>query len=200
MDGAGRESKTGRGVELNEASPPEAGREREWVASFCEHGDESAFRALYRMHTSRLYRIAVRLLGDEGLAADAVQDVWLRAARGLPGFRWESSLSTWLAGITLNRCREQLRTGRREGEEPLDPEDASPARWSPAERIDLERAIQRLPDGYREAVVLHDIEGYTHEEIAGLLGIEAGTSKSQLFRARRALRELLGRPPQEGEG
>ena len=180
-------------------SPPELDRERELVASFCERGDESAFRVLYRTHTSRLYRIALRLLGDESLAADTVQDVWLRAAQGLQRFRWESSLSTWLAGITLNRCREQLRGRRREGTEPLDPEDAAQPRWSPADRIDLERAIQRLPDGYREAVVLHDIEGYTHEEIAGLLGIEPGTSKSQLWRARRALRELLGRPPEEGE-
>ena len=154
-------------------------------------GDEHAFRDLYRRHTPALYRIVWRLTGgrDED-AADIVQDVWLRASRRLDTFRWEAALPTWLTSIAINCLRERSRR-RPNGDVPLTDEIPS---WRSDERcLDLEHAIQALPPGYREVVVLHDIEGYTPDEIAGLLGIETGTSKSQLFRARRALRERLCR-------
>ena len=152
-------------------------------------GDEHAFRELYRRHTPALYRIVWRLTGgrDED-AADIVQDVWLRASRRLDTFRWDAALPTWLTSIAINCVRERSRR-QQNGAVPLTGEIPS---WrSDDRRLDLEHAIQALPPGYREVVVLHDIEGYTHDEIAGLLGIETGTSKSQLFRGRRALRAAL---------
>ncbi|MDQ6893588.1 MAG: RNA polymerase sigma factor [Acidobacteriota bacterium] len=110
------------------------------------------------------------------------------------GFRWEPTLRTWLCGIAVN-CWRELR--RRSAAPELasaaledDPPDFGPL--PAAERVDLERAVRALPDGYREAVVLHDVHGYTHQEISVLLGIDAGTSKSQLSRGRRSLREMLG--------
>ena len=115
----------------------------------------------------------------------------------LPDFRWESSLRTWLVGITLNVCRDIVRRRIRERERlgPRSLEEAGSGFRRDVGSLDLERAIAALPQGYREILVLHEIEGYTHEEIAGLLGIDAGTSRSQLSRARGALRSRL-----RGEG
>jgi RNA polymerase sigma-70 factor (ECF subfamily) len=122
---------------------------------------------------------------------DIVQDTWLRAAQGLPSFRWQSSLSTWLVGIVVNRSREEI---RRTPHEVLAQDEfpENPARNSdPWPRLDLERAIAQLPEGYREILLLHDVEGYTHQEIAQALEIEASTSRSQLTRARAAMRASL---------
>jgi RNA polymerase sigma-70 factor, ECF subfamily len=120
------------------------------------------------------------------------------AVERLPGFRWESSLRTWLAGIMVNVCRDIVRRGIRERERRAAGSTAPPMVRPDAGALDVERAIAQLPEGYREVLVLHDIEGYTHEEISGLLGIDAGTSKSQLSRARQALRSRLsGRPNAE---
>lgn len=145
---------------------------------------------LFERHTPTIYLVVLRLLGRSGrYAEDVVQETWVRAASALGGFSWRSSLRTWLLGIAINCCREVLRSASREaangGTPPADP--GSPPRQGP-EKIDLERAIRALPDGYREVFILHDVMGLTHEEIGGRLGIDAGTSKSQLSRARRALR------------
>jgi RNA polymerase sigma-70 factor (ECF subfamily) len=168
--------------------------ERVLVERFLETRSEEAFRSLYRRHAGRLYAIACRMLGgaDRG-ADDAIQETWLRAVRGLGAFRRESALSTWLCGILLNRCREVLRERSRTRAEELDtiPEPPAPVRPGGPEAIDLSRAVESLADGYREVLVLHDVEGYTHEEIARLLEIEPGTSKSQLSKAREALRRVL---------
>jgi RNA polymerase sigma-70 factor (ECF subfamily) len=162
--------------------------ERELARAFLA-GDERAFRELYGRCTPALYRILFRLVaGRSDEAADLVQETWLRATRALPGFRWDSALSTWLVSIAINCLRERQRTTRM-AIEPAARERS--AVESHEHRIDLEQAIAALPDGYRDVFVLHDIEGYTHEEIAQLLAIEAGTSKSQLSRARRALRAAL---------
>lgn len=119
-----------------------------------------------------------------------MQLTWIRAVEGLRSFRWQSTLRTWLAGFVVNGCREIRRRGFREraadGSETI--EAPAPAARRHAEEIDLERWVARLPEGSREVLVLHEIEGYTHEEIAAMLGIDAGTSKSQLSRARAALR------------
>jgi len=169
------------------------------VAAFLRSRDEEAFRRLYHGHAALLYRLSYRLLGGDAAGAEeAVQDVWVRAIRLLPEFRWDSSLSTWLAGIAINRCREMIRTTR-SGPRAVaaDPVDTSsgdaPVAGGGAgpERVDLQRAIAGLPEGYREVLVLHDVEGYSHEEIAGMLGIRTGTSKSQLSRAWRSVRERL---------
>jgi RNA polymerase sigma-70 factor, ECF subfamily len=167
---------------------PDETAEREWVRRFLGARDESAFLALYRAHTPYLFRLAVRLCGGRGDAAqDALQDAWLRAARALGDFRWTARLRTWLAGIVINCCREQRRRAGRRA--PV----AEPAPFQPLEaaRLDLEAAVLSLPDGLRDVLVLHVIEGYTHEEIGGLLGIAAGTSKTRLFDARAALRRRL---------
>ena len=155
-------------------------------------GDEAAFRELYRAHTPRLYSFVLRILaGDERDAEDAVQETWIRAVEALGRFRWEARFGTWLTGIGLNVCRNQIRRSsrRREVGENAAP---APARKRPDdERIDLERALGLLPPGQREVVVLHDVEGWKHREIAERLGVTEGTSKSQLFAGRRALRALL---------
>jgi len=153
-------------------------------------GDEAAFRDLYRRHTPALYRVAVRLTEDrDGSAEDLVHDTWLRASDRWSEFAWRSSLRTWLTGILLNRIREARRAWDRAGGEAFAEPAQEPAPLDLG--LDLADALARLPAGYRAAVVLHDVEGYQHDEIADLLGIEIGTSKSQLSRARRALRGWL---------
>ena len=157
-------------------------------------GEEPAFRELYRRHTPALYQLALRMLGgSEADAQDVIQETWVRATTRLGGFRWESSFRTWLIGIGLNRARELLRRRSRRPTVELDELTLPHAPASrDGDRVDLERAIAGLPDGSRAVLVLHDIEGFTHEEIGRQLGIATGTSKSQLFQARRALRARLG--------
>ena len=168
--------------------------DRDLAAAVVRNGDETAFRLLYRRHTPRLYQVLLRLLqGDVAEAEDAVQETWLRAALALDSFRWESAFPTWLTGIGLNVARHALRARRRSPVSVTDPEPAAPPQH-PDGRLDLERAIARLPDGYRTVLVLHDVEGWTHEEIGLRLDIAPGTSKSQLSAARRAMRSLLDPP------
>jgi len=158
-------------------------------------GDELAFRQLYGRHTPRLYCLVLRLLGGvEADAEDVVQEAWIRATDRLDSFRWEASFGSWLSAIGLNVARELLRkrTRRREDEWDGESEVAPPRPLERLEPVDLERALARLPDGYRTVLVLHDVEGFRHDEIAEQLGIAPGTSKSQLFHARRAMRVLLG--------
>jgi RNA polymerase sigma factor (sigma-70 family) len=158
-------------------------------------GDELAFRQLYRRHTPRLHQLVLRLVGGrEADAEDVVQDTWLKATERLGSFRWESSFATWLCAIGLNVVRELARRRSRRPEvdwpEHHDPPQAAPLDL--VDPLDLERAVAGLPAGYRTVLVLHDVEGYTHEEIGAALGIASGTSKSQLFWARQAVRAALG--------
>ena len=172
--------------------------DRELVDAVVRDGDEVAFRDLYRRYTPRLYLTALRLLGHSEMdAEDAVQETWIRAVREMGKFRWESALGTWLTAIAGNVARDHLRKVRRRDEQQLGAEEAPLlARVIGAEGIDLERAIALLPEGYRTVLVLHDVEGLTHEEIGEALGIAAGTSKSQLFGARRSMRALLNPVPE----
>jgi RNA polymerase sigma factor (sigma-70 family) len=153
---------------------------------FAANRDEEAFRALYRAHTPMLYLLAMRLLNSTG-AEDAVQETWMRAARSGARFAGRSSVRTWLIGILINCCREST---RQRTLEPV-PDNITANGQARGETIDLERAVRALPDGYRHVLLLHDLYGYTHEEISELLGIETGTSKSQLARARERIREKL---------
>jgi RNA polymerase sigma-70 factor (ECF subfamily) len=170
--------------------------DRSLVSAFLADRDQAAFRALFQRHTPAMYLLVLRLLGRSGRhAEDVVQETWVRAASALGSFSWRSSLRTWLLGIAVNCSREVLRSASRDAASAgHHPEAGTPAAdpGSPPcqgpERIDLERAIRKLPDGYREVFILHDVEGLTHEEIGNRLGIDAGTSKSQLSRARHALR------------
>jgi RNA polymerase sigma-70 factor (ECF subfamily) len=165
--------------------------DRELVAEFLATRSEQAFRRLYRRHASAVYALLLKLTaGDSARAEDCLQDAWLRAIAGLERFAWRSSLRTWIRGIAINCWREGWRERA-----PLrlveDIEPEVPAAVSPLDVIALERAIARLPDGYRAVLVLHDVEGFTHEEIAEALGIVPGTSKSQLARARAVVRRSL---------
>lgn len=168
------------------------------LISAAQLGDETAFRSLYELSVDRVYALCLRLAADPGLAEELTQDVFVRAWEKLRSFRGESAFSTWLHRLTVNVVLTEKRTrGRREkrvfpaGElEDLERPGAMPG---PGTRLDLEQAIAALPPGARTVFVLHDIEGYQHEEIAEMSGLAAGTSKAQLFRARRLLREMLER-------
>lgn len=120
--------------------------------------------------------------------------MWIKAVERLGTFRWESSLATWLSGFVINAIREHSRSDRKEesGVDELHSADDL-VLLQAADRLDLERAIAGLPAGFRQVLILHDVEGYTHEEIAALLDIVPGTSKSQLARARSSVRRALGK-------
>lgn len=161
-----------------------------WLIDQVIQGDEDAFRILYRRHTPRLYGVTLRLAGGRHHDADdATQEAWVRAIAGLGSFRRQSAFGTWLIGIGL-RCTLEIL--RRRG--PLLPEpglETAGRSDDPAHGLDLERALAQLAPGYRAVVLMHDVEGYTHAEIAALLDIDEGTSKSQLSRARRHLRAAI---------
>jgi RNA polymerase sigma-70 factor (ECF subfamily) len=183
-------------MEAQRAHDPVNVTDRELADAVIDTGDEVAFRQLYRRHTPRLLGFVQRLLGpNDAEAEDAVQETWIRACQSLARFRWDSSFSTWLGGIGLNVVRDRIRKQARSrivDFEQLPERPVAPA--STEDRIDLERAIALLPDGYRIVLVLHDVEGMKHREIAERLGISDGTSKSQLSNARRMLREILTPP------
>jgi len=161
-------------------------------------GDQTAFRELYRQHAGRVYALCLRLTGDGRDAEERTQDVFVRLWDKLRSFRGDSAFSSWLHRLAVNVVLNERRTTGRRGRRVMLAEDpdtvvgaqhAAPLHLN----IDLERAIAELPDGAREVFVLYDIEGYGHGEIAQLVGIAEGTSKAQLFRARRLLREKLER-------
>lgn len=156
-------------------------------------GDERAFGRLYDRHTPYLYRFALRLAGgDEVQAQELVHDTWVLAVEKLHRFEGRSALRTWLGGVLANQARKAWSSERdMVGLGDVDIGRADNVLDFALHRIDLDRALARLPAGCRHVFVLHDIEGYTHEAIAELLSIEPGTSKSQLSRARSLLRAAL---------
>jgi RNA polymerase sigma-70 factor (ECF subfamily) len=157
-------------------------------------GDAHAFARLYRDHAGRIHSLARRMAGDHD-ADELTQDVFVRAWEKLRTFRGDSAFGTWLHRLAVNlilarRQSSATRRARNAGDEAL---EWTPARSAQPElAMDFETAIQRLPDGARQVFVLFDVEGYRHEEIAEMLGVSVGTSKSQLHRARMLLREHLG--------
>jgi RNA polymerase sigma-70 factor (ECF subfamily) len=159
-------------------------------------GNVSAERALYDRHVDRIYRLAYRMAGDETLARDFTQDTFVRAFGKLADFRGDSSLATWIhtiaTSVVLNGLKKVRRIRSREMDGDELPEVAITRREAePDLKLKLARAIDALPAGYRAVFVMHDVEGYTHEEIGLALGIQSGTSKAQLFRARARLRSEL---------
>ena len=165
--------------------------DRELAEIVVRSGAETAFRELYARHTEALYRFCLRMLGGSTQdAEEVVQETWVKALRGLGRFEWRSALRSWLTGIALNECRRMLRvTSKHDHSNDIDHIYRG---WpDPGHRLDLEAALKRLPEGYRSVLLLHDLEGFKHEEIGKLLGISPGTSKSQLSRGRRMMRELL---------
>lgn len=159
-------------------------------------GEAAAERALYDAHVDRVYRLAYRLAGDDELARDFTQETFIRAFERLDTFRGESRLSTWLHAIAttvaLNGLRKVKRFRTRETVlEAADGVAVGARAAEPDLKTRLRDAIDALPRKYRAVVVMHDVEGYTHEEIAAALGVEVGTSKAQLSRARAKLRAAL---------
>jgi RNA polymerase sigma-70 factor (ECF subfamily) len=160
----------------------------------------SGFEDLYRKHYRRVYSICLRMTGNIAEAEDLTQEVFIQLHRKLGSFRGESAFTTWLHRLTVNQVlmhfrkrsvKSELVTDDGDMPESVDPDTLNPEAMPSVDRIALENAIAKLPPGYRTVFVLHDVEGYEHEEIAKLLGCSAGTSKSQLHKARLKLRRLL---------
>ncbi len=155
-------------------------------------------RQLYERHASRVYTVVRRLAGDDDLAADLAQDTWTSAFQKIRDFRGDAAFGTWVHRIAVNTALTRLRQSARrrdleqsfDGKSMLGNPDGRPASAA-AERVTVQRALDKLPEGYRSVLWLHDVEGYTHEEIGARLGIAVGTSKSQLSKARARLRALV---------
>ena len=174
---------------------PNSVSESQLIARAIE-GDPTAQRELYDAHVDRVYRLAYRVAGDDDLARDFTQEAFIRAFDRLPTFRRESSFGTWLYTITMSVALNGIRSVRRlrTREVSIDAAESlgrSDRNADPDLKVRLQKAIEGLPPGYRSVFLMHDLEGYTHEEIGQVLGIQSGTSKAQLFRARARLREVL---------
>ena len=159
-------------------------------------GDPLAERALYDAHVDRVFRLVYRIAGDLDRAQDYTQETFIRAFSRLAEFRGEAALSTWLGSIAISITLNGLRKAKRLMQREVDLDDMltvgkADTVADPDLKERLAQAIDDLPEGYRVVFVMHDVEGYTHEEIAGSLGVHPGTSKAQLFRARARLREAL---------
>jgi len=162
-------------------------------------GDVDAFESIYRQNASRIYTLACRMAGSPEDGEDLLQEIFLQAHRKLATFKGDASVGTWLYRLAVNHCLDFVRSKQAKMNKLTETLDAESSfepvarRDMPIARLDLERAIDRLPEGCREAFVLHDVEGFDHKEVADLLGIAEGTSKSQVFKARLKLRSYLRR-------
>ena len=175
---------------------PDTGSDESHLVARIVAGDRIAARMLYDRHAKRVHRLVYRICGDEELARDLVQDVFVRAFGQLAAFRGESAFGTWLHRIAVTTALNEMRKVRRlrEREESLEDADAhaTPAREAdPDLKVRLHAAIDALPEALRMTVLLHDLEGYTHAEIGTMLGVAEGTSKARLFEARGKLRAAL---------
>ena len=168
------------------------------VVRRAQEGDVAAFEQLYRENLNRVYALCLRLSGDGQRAEELTQDVFVRAWQRMGSFQGKSAFSTWLHRLAVNvvlgeRRSEGIRIAKVFGTDDLEAYERPGRPTDPGDRMDLERAIATLPPGARAVFVLHDVEGYKHEEIAEMHGSAVGTCKAQLHRARRLLREALGR-------
>lgn len=165
-------------------------------------GDSAAFEKLYEQHHRRVYSLCLRMLANVSQAEDLTQEVFLQVFKKIGSFRGDSAFTTWLHRLTVNQVLMHLRRRGVKLEHTSEEGDFSDVvetplqstrRISMVDRLALEKAISELPPGYRTVFVLHDVEGYEHEEVSDLLGVTVGTSKSQLHKARMRLRELLNK-------
>jgi RNA polymerase sigma-70 factor (ECF subfamily) len=183
---------------IADAAPDPRAEERALVAR-AQAGDLEAFEALYRAHRGRVYALCYRMAGEASLAEELAQDVFVRAWQRLGSFRGESAFSSWLHPLTVNVALSERRSRRRRTSRVMSTDDPSVyerpemPKAGPEAGVDIDRALETLPAGARAVFVLHDVEGYKHEEIARMTGVATGTSKAQLHRARRLLREALDR-------
>ena len=170
----------------------------DWEAALVQRacaGDTRAFERLYREHAGRIYGLCLRMTRDPQLAEDCTQDTFINAWRALPKFETRSSLSTWLHRIAVNVSLAKRRKISPAEPAPEDDEEGAVGEWAletPVEVQEIETAIGELPEGARDALVLHALYGYSHGEAAQMLGVAEGTCKAQLHRARKLLRERLG--------
>lgn len=167
-------------------------------------GDRSAFSTLMERHERRVYNLAYRMLGRAEDAADASQETWLICLRKLGGFRGSSAFTTWLHRVTVNVCHDTLRKRAREepvGDEAPEPPPSPDAAEASATAVDVQRALLQVPEEFRAALILHDVQGVPYDEIAEALGAPIGTVKSRIHRGRVALARALrgehraGSPP-----
>ena len=170
------------------------------LAQRAAQGDVQAFEELFRLHRRLVYGLCLRMTQDVAEAEDVTQEVFVLLFRKIGGFRGEASFTTWLHRLTVNQVLMRFRKNKSRREDALEDEDlqphesvrpVSPKAAQLLDRITLESAIAQLPPGYRAAFILHDVEGYEHEEVARILGCAVGTSKSQLHKARTKLRKIL---------
>ena len=167
---------------------------QQWVSAAAA-GDRSAFERLYRAHVRRIFAVIWRLLGgQEARAEELTQEAFVKAWQALPGFRGDSAFSTWLHRLAVNTALMDLRANAKSDQQELGDIEleqfSAPAR-SRSAQIDLEQAVQSLPPRARAVLLLYDVEGWTHQEIADQLGMAVGSSKAQLHRARGLLRQRL---------
>lgn len=180
------------------ASSTAASQEQGWI-ELARLGDPKAFEHIYHRYAGRIFNVALRMTNDSSTAEDITQEVFLTLHRKLGTFRGEAKFSTWLFGIAVNASLMHLRRSRSrdQGVQELahaggmGPEPSSRANVLGYRQVVLKRAIASLPEGYRAILVLHDLAGFPHEEIARIRSCSPGTSRSQLSKARRALREVL---------
>jgi RNA polymerase sigma-70 factor (ECF subfamily) len=185
-----------------EATTPSGSHRFEPDAALAASGDRAAFERLYRKHVNRVFSLCARMVADRTRAEELTQDVFVRAWEKLHLFRGDSSFATWLHRLAVNvvlndRKSEGRRRTRFEEEDEEQGMDGFVGvvgmPLAPGDLLDLEKAITRLPPGARRVFMLHDVEGYKHEEIAEMLGVTTGATKAQLHRARMLLREALNR-------
>ncbi len=189
--------------DLTDARQPQARLSEAEAIEKAKQGDAQAFEVLYNLHKRRVYSLCLRMTANAAEAEDLTQEAFLQLYRKIATFRGESAFSTWLHRMAVNVVLMRL---RKKGlpvvplEETIETEEEAPKKElggedmklaGSIERLQLERAIERLPPGYRTIFVLHDVEGYEHNEIAGIVGCSIGNSKSQLHKARLKLREFL---------
>jgi len=191
-------------IRVNATQSPKSATEAEAIR-LAQAGDAAAFEHLYQLHSRRVYALCLRMVGNPSDAEDLMQEAFLQLFRKIGTFRGESAFSTWLHRMTVNVVLMRLRKKSLPAaslEETTEPDEetggprkdigAPDLRLSGAvDRVNLERSIEKLPPGYRTVFVLHDVQGFEHNEIAGIMGCSVGNSKSQLHKARTRLRELL---------
>jgi RNA polymerase sigma-70 factor (ECF subfamily) len=189
-----------KGKKVIEEEPPQ--NSDYGLAQSAAAGDMTAFEELYRRHNRRVYALCLRMTASVEEAEDLTQEAFIQLFRKVGSFRGDSAFSTWLHRLTVNQVLMHFRKRsvkmERTTEEGETPEQTvmgteNPNQMPVVDRIALDRAIAQLPPGYRTVFVLHDVEGHEHEEIARILNVAVGTSKSQLHKARMKLRSLLKR-------
>lgn len=181
----------------DDARRPDEAEVRDWVRRSLD-GDADAFERLYRAHVGRVYALCLRMTGDEREAEERTQDAFVRAWEKLGSFRMESRFSTWLHRLTVNLVLQARRSKGRRRERfrdapDLERFDRAAASAMPGTRVDLERAIQTLPEGAKRVFLLRDIQGFKYREIAEMVGVSLGTVKAQIHRARGLVQEALER-------